>query len=81
MRWNAPLARAHTEPIVMLSYLSEFESTFGPLRLLRFITFRTLLAAMIALVIGFAIGPWLIRRLKSFTAAAQARVSAMTSIG
>ena len=64
MRWNAPLARAHTEPIVMLSYLSEFESTFGPLRLLRFITFRTLLAAMIALVIGFAIGPWLIRRLK-----------------
>ena len=48
----------------MLSYLAEYESTFGPLRLLRFITLRTLLAAMTALVLGFVIGPWLIRRLK-----------------
>ncbi|MFO1451531.1 MAG: phospho-N-acetylmuramoyl-pentapeptide-transferase [Opitutaceae bacterium] len=48
----------------MLSYLAEYEATFGPLRLLRFITLRTLLAAMTALVIGFIIGPWMIRRLK-----------------
>ena len=39
----------------MLSYLAEYEATFGPLRLLRFITLRTLLAAMTALVIGFKI--------------------------
>jgi len=48
----------------MLSYLSEFESHFGPLRLLRFITLRTLLAAIVAMFIGFAIGPWLIDRLR-----------------
>lgn len=48
----------------MLSYLAEYETVFGPLRLLRFITLRTLLAAMTALIVGFVIGPWLIRRLK-----------------
>ena len=48
----------------MLSYLAEFENTFGPLRLLRFITLRTLMASGTALLIGFIIGPWLIRRLQ-----------------
>lgn len=48
----------------MLSYLSEFEHYFGPLRLLRFLTLRTLLAAATAMIIGFVIGPWLIRKLK-----------------
>src|SRR5262249_18653175 len=48
----------------MLSYLAEYESFFHPLRLLRFITLRTLLAAMTALIIGFVIGPRLIVRLK-----------------
>lgn len=48
----------------MLSYLAEFEEHFGPLRLLRFITLRTLLAAMTAMITGFVIGPWLIHRLR-----------------
>lgn len=48
----------------MLSYLADFEDYFGPLRLLRFITLRTLLAATTAMVVGFIIGPWLIHKLK-----------------
>jgi phospho-N-acetylmuramoyl-pentapeptide-transferase len=51
----------------MLTWLSEYESVWGPLRLMRFITFRTVGAACTALLIGFIIGPWLIahfRRLK-----------------
>ncbi len=48
----------------MLSYLADFENHFGPLRLLRFITFRTLLAAVTAAFIGFLIAPRLIARLR-----------------
>ena len=48
----------------MLSYLSQFENTFGPLRLLRFITLRTLMAAGTAALIGFLIAPWLIAQLR-----------------
>ena len=48
----------------MLSYLAEFEHHFGPLRLLRYITVRTVGASATALVIGFIIGPWLIRRFR-----------------
>jgi phospho-N-acetylmuramoyl-pentapeptide-transferase len=48
----------------MLSHLADFEGYFGPLRLLRAITFRTLLAAVTAALIGFALAPWLIRQLK-----------------
>ena len=48
----------------MLSYLSEYAHLFGPLRLLRYITVRTVGAAATALLIGFIIGPLLIRRFK-----------------
>lgn len=48
----------------MLSWLAEFDGTFGPLRVLRYITVRTLLAAGTAALIGFIIGPWLIARLR-----------------
>ena len=48
----------------MLSYLYLFSSHFGPLRLLRYITVRTTLAAGTAAIIGFVIGPWLIGRLR-----------------
>ncbi len=48
----------------MLSYLAEFENHFGPLRVLRYLTLRTLLAAGTATLIGFVLGPWLIHRLK-----------------
>ncbi len=49
----------------MLSYLANYENIFHPLRLLRYLTVRTLLAAATALIIGFIIGPWLIRRFRS----------------
>ena len=48
----------------MLNYLSDFEQYFGPLRLVRAITFRTLMAAGTATLLGFLIGPWLIARLR-----------------
>ena len=48
----------------MLSHLADYEHYFGPLRLLRYITVRTVLAAATALLIGFIIGPWLIRRFR-----------------
>lgn len=49
----------------MLSYLADFEELFGPLRVFRYITFRCAFGALLALVIGLAIGPWLISRLKA----------------
>ncbi len=49
----------------MLSYLSNFESVFGPLRLLRYLTVRMMLATVTAVLIGFVIGPWLIRRFRT----------------
>ncbi len=48
----------------MLSYLADYDAYFGPLRLLRSITFRTGLAAATALIIGFVIGPMLIRHFR-----------------
>ena len=48
----------------MLSFLADYEEIWGPLRLLRFLTFRALLAALTATVIGFVIGPWLIAHLR-----------------
>jgi phospho-N-acetylmuramoyl-pentapeptide-transferase len=48
----------------MLSYLADFDEYFGPLRLLRYITVRTVLAAMTALIIGFIVGPILIRKFR-----------------
>jgi len=48
----------------MLSYLAQYEEVFGPLRLLRFLTLRMLLAAGTALLIGYLMGPWLIGLLR-----------------
>ena len=48
----------------MLSFLADYEDYFGPLRLLRYITVRTLLAAVTALLIGFIIAPQLIRKFR-----------------
>ncbi|BET69551.1 phospho-N-acetylmuramoyl-pentapeptide-transferase [Opitutales bacterium ASA1] len=49
----------------MLTWLADYEELFGPLRMLRFITFRTVLAAGTAFLIGVLIGPWLIARFKA----------------
>ena len=48
----------------MLSYLADYEAHFGPLRLLRFVTFRAFAGAGTAALIGFILGPWLIHRLR-----------------
>jgi phospho-N-acetylmuramoyl-pentapeptide-transferase len=48
----------------VLTFLADYEQLWGPLRLLRFLTFRALLAALTATVIGFIIGPWLIAHLR-----------------
>ncbi len=48
----------------MISFLSEFENYFGPLRLLSKITVRTIGAVVTATLIGFIIGPWLIAKLR-----------------
>ena len=48
----------------MLSILAGYDDVFGPLRILRYITLRTLLAAGTAAFIGFVIGPWLIAHLR-----------------
>lgn len=48
----------------MLSYLANYEEYFGPLRVLRSYTFRTLMATGNATLIGFLIGPWLIAHLR-----------------
>jgi len=49
----------------MLSYLADYEEYWGALRVLRFITLRTLMGAGTAALIGFIIGPWLIRKLRA----------------
>ena len=48
----------------MLTFLADYEHIWGPLRLLRYLTFRALLGALTATVIGFVIGPWLIAHLR-----------------
>ncbi|HWA27649.1 MAG TPA: phospho-N-acetylmuramoyl-pentapeptide-transferase [Lacunisphaera sp.] len=48
----------------MLSYLSQYDHAFGPLRLLQYITVRSVGAAVTALLIGFVVGPVMIRRFR-----------------
>ena len=52
----------------MLSYLQFYESVFGPLRLFQFISVRAIFAGITALIIGYFIGPMLIKYLKAFGA-------------
>jgi phospho-N-acetylmuramoyl-pentapeptide-transferase len=48
----------------MLSFLADYSDYLGPLRVLRYISVRTIGATGTAAFIGFIIGPWLIRQLK-----------------
>ena len=52
----------------MLSYLQFYEEFFGPLRLFQFISVRAIIAGITAMLIGFFIGPRLIRFLQDFGA-------------
>jgi len=47
----------------MFYYLSEYTELFSPLRVFQYTTFRAVFAAITALVICIAAGPWLIRQL------------------
>lgn len=58
----------------MLSFLSEFQDLFGPLRLFEYVTFRAGGAAFTAMLIGFLFGPYAVRKLKKFNAMAPARL-------
>ena len=50
----------------MLTWLAQYgESLWGPLRLFRYLTFRSAGAAATALVFGFIIAPWLIAHLRA----------------
>ncbi|MBX3735844.1 MAG: phospho-N-acetylmuramoyl-pentapeptide-transferase [Candidatus Didemnitutus sp.] len=48
----------------MLSYLADYEQYFGPLRLFASQTFRIIMGSATALLIGFIIGPLLIRKFR-----------------
>ena len=48
----------------MLSYLADYAEYFGPLRLLKYMTVRTIFAALSSLIIGFAIGPRMIAKFR-----------------
>ncbi|MBC2595367.1 phospho-N-acetylmuramoyl-pentapeptide-transferase [Ruficoccus amylovorans] len=48
----------------MLTYLAEFSDLFGPFRLFRFLTFRAVMGAGTAVVVGFIIAPWVFARLR-----------------
>jgi phospho-N-acetylmuramoyl-pentapeptide-transferase len=64
MSLRRPSAAPNWRGPPMLSLLAGYEGTWGPLRILRYITIRTLFAAGTAALIGFIIGPWLIAHLR-----------------
>lgn len=49
----------------MLYWLHELNEIFSPLRMFRYITFRTVMAAGTAFVLTLIIGPWLIEKLRA----------------
>ncbi|MDH3345763.1 MAG: phospho-N-acetylmuramoyl-pentapeptide-transferase [Kiritimatiellaceae bacterium] len=49
----------------MLYWLHELSDVFSPLRMFRYITFRTVMAAGTAFVFSLIIGPWLINKLRT----------------
>lgn len=50
----------------MLTELAAFEDWFGPLRLFRYISFRSIGGAATVMILGMWIAPWVIRRLRAF---------------
>ncbi|MBI9019648.1 MAG: phospho-N-acetylmuramoyl-pentapeptide-transferase [Verrucomicrobia bacterium] len=49
----------------MLYWLNEFSDVFSPLRMFRYITFRTVMAAGTAFIFSLVLGPWLIEKLRA----------------
>lgn len=57
----------------MLYFLSSLQTTYSALNVFRYITFRTVMAALTALIVSFLLGPWLIERLKALQIGQQIR--------
>ena len=51
---------------MLFELLPPLEPYFGPLNVVRYITFRTAAASLTALLISLVFGPWLIRKLRDF---------------
>lgn len=51
----------------MLTFLEQWEAVFGPFRLFRYLTFRSIGAAGTALLLGIVIGPFLIAKLRAMS--------------
>ena len=51
---------------MLYELLPPLEPLFGPLNVVRYITFRTAAASLTALLISLVFGPWMIRRLRDF---------------
>lgn len=50
----------------MLTWLSDMDNVWGPLRLFQYLTFRSVMGAGTALIIGWVLGPYVIRFLRRF---------------
>lgn len=57
----------------MFYYLHLLTDWFSPLRVFRYITFRTFAGAATAFIISLAVGPWMIRKLREFKIGQQVR--------
>jgi len=57
----------------MLTYLAEFSDVFGPLRLFRFLTFRAVMGAGTAVLVGFVLAPWIFAKLRQLKLAQSLR--------
>lgn len=58
---------------MLYNLLYSLHTWFSPFNVFRYITFRTAMAILTALIISFLIGPWLIRRLRNFSVTQQIR--------
>lgn len=58
---------------MLYNFLYSLHSYFSPFNVFRYITFRTAMAIITAMIITFVIGPWLIRKLRDFSVTQQIR--------
>ena len=58
---------------MLYNILYGLHNVFSPLNVFRYITFRTALAILTAMVLSFILGPWIIQRLKRLSMTQQIR--------
>ena len=61
----------------MLYLLANYRSTFGPLRVFEYVTFRSGCALVTAMLLVILFGPWTIRKLKQFCVPKSARLEGL----